>query len=267
MGSLSLLEHYPTANRMNSMGVALEYFVKDAFCDSIKITDLAKKEKIYSQYLSYIGNANNPPDFIVKSGDAVEVKKIENRNSGLALNSSHPKDKLHSDDPLITDACRDCESWSVKDIIYSIGVVQASKISLLFFVFGDCYAADRNVYKNARTKIIKGIQATDSLEFSPTRELGRLNRVDPLGITYLRIRGMWGIENPMKVFTYLNPVPGSQPAVIALMKAEKYASFPEADRKALEALAKDGVRIADVEIKNPNNPAQFMQAKLIQLSR
>ena len=43
------------------------------------------------------------------------------------------------------------------------------------------------------------------VEFSETNELGRVNKVDPLGITYLRIRGMWGIENPIKVFNYVAP--------------------------------------------------------------
>lgn len=39
-----------------------------------------------------------------------------------------------------------------------------------------------------------------NISLTDTRELGKLNKVDPLGITYLRIRGMWGIENPFQVF-------------------------------------------------------------------
>ena len=203
VNDFSLPAHYNSSNRMNSMGIALEYFVKDAFCSSIGLRDIAGKDGAYSEYLSYIGNANNPPDFMIENGDAVEVKKIQSFNSGLALNSSYPKNKLYSDSTLITDACRKCEDWSERDIIYAVGVVREKMLKLLWFVYGDCYAADRKIYETTRDKVIKGIQGIGSLEFSRTRELGRVNRVDPLGITYLRIRGMWGIENPIRVFDYL----------------------------------------------------------------
>ena len=40
-----------------------------------------------------------------------------------------------------------------------------------------------------KQKIIAGVTQTTGIEFSPTKELGRVN-IDPLGITSLRIRGM-----------------------------------------------------------------------------
>lgn len=258
--NFSLPAHYGSANRMNSMGVALEHFIKDAFCSSLGIRNVAAKEREYSHYLSYIGNANNPPDFMIRGGDAVEVKKIGSSNSGLALNSSYPKNKLHRDNPLITDACRRCEEWEVRDIIYAVGVVGRSSIKSLWFVYGDCYAADRSVYEGTRSRIISGINSIEGIEFSQTRELGRVNRVDPLGITYLRIRGMWGIENPMKVFDYLE-TGRRTPAIVALMRREKYLSFPEEDRTALE---RQNV-VSDVRIKDPDNPAAYLDAKIINL--
>lgn len=256
----SLPAHYGGANRMNSMGIALEYFVKDAFCDSLKIKNFPDKEKEYSKHLSYIGNANNPPDFIIRSGDAVEVKKVQNANSGLALNSSYPKNKLYSNNPLIAKACRQCEDWDVKDIIYTIGVIKGKSLDSLWFVYGDCYAADKEVYEKVRNKIISGVQTIDSIEFSGTRELGRVNRVDPLGITYLRVRGMWGIENPAKVFNYLNLKTQHKPSILALMREEKFNSFPDEDKKLLK-----GAIIKDVQIKNPDNPAEFIKAKIIEI--
>lgn len=36
-----------------------------------------------------------------------------------------------------------------------------------------------------------------------SKELGHINKVDPLGVTYMRVRGMWGIDNPWKVFSYI----------------------------------------------------------------
>ena len=56
---------------------------------------------------------------------------------------------------------------------------------------------------------------------SKTVELGRINRVDPLGITNLRIRGMWMIANPLRVFEYVYKYNSRQNfALIALMKKE-----------------------------------------------
>ncbi len=45
-----------------------------------------------------------------------------------------------------------------------------------------------------QNKLVIGINELKDIEFSKTRELGRVNKVDPIGITYLRIRGKWGIS-------------------------------------------------------------------------
>ena len=71
-------------NRMNNMGESLENFVIDALCDSFH-DDMDKKLAKKSHYFSYLGNQNNPPDLIIKNGDAIEVKKIETNEGSLAL--------------------------------------------------------------------------------------------------------------------------------------------------------------------------------------
>jgi len=253
-----------SSNRITSVGASLETFVKDAFCGSLAIADLTSKEEVHRRHLSYIGNANNPPDFIISAGDAVEVKKIERATASLSLNSSYPKDKLYSDDPLITPACRTCEQgWIQKDFVYAVGAVQGGDLTSLFFVYGDCYAADRQVYLGTRQKIIDGLEDALGVDPPETNEIGRVNKVDPLGITYLRIRGMWGIENPRKVFEALNLAHAEgKPLVAALMLRTKFESLPETDRDTLHAT---GARVEDVKIKNPNNPAQLLDAKLIVL--
>src|SRR5690606_27543800 len=152
----------------------------------------------YQKIFSYLGNSNNPPDFIIRHGAAVEVKKIEGKNpNGIALNSSYPKDYLHHDDIRIKKECRDCEDefggWKRKDMIYAIGNVKNDKIHSLWFVYGNCYSADRSTYERIAEKIKDGVSSIPGVDFGETKELGRVNRVDPLGITYLRIRGMWGI--------------------------------------------------------------------------
>src|SRR3989344_2140784 len=166
--NFKLKELYSGQNRVNNVGIALEYFIKDIFCSSLDVTGLANKDKKHSQYLSYSGNQNNPPDFIVKNGDAVEVKKIEVLIGSVPLNSSYPKSKLHSDDTRILQSCRDCDggNWSKKDIIYVIGSVIESKIKTLWFVYGDCYSADREVYEKTLKSISTKVHEIDHLEFT-----------------------------------------------------------------------------------------------------
>lgn len=260
----NLVSHYRVVNRANSMGAALEFYIKDLFCNSLDENDLEKKIEIYSKYFSYTGNQNNPPDIIIKQGDAIEVKKIESLHSGIALNSSYPKDKLYADSPMITTACRDCEDWREKDLIYTIGVSKDNNLKALWFVYGDCYSANKEVYEGKKTIISEGINELQNIEFSETKELGRVNRVDPLGITYLRIRGMWGIENPIKVFDYVVPSERTSDFFVnVILLKEKYLSFPEKDRRNIETLIGNNFSIKDIKIKSPNNPAKLLEAKLL----
>ena len=264
---IDLVSFYKGSNRANSMGDALETYVKDVFCDSVN-KDNQEKDKLYSQNFSYLGNQNNPPDIIVKNGDAIEVKKIESLSSAIALNSSYPKNKLHADDSRITDNCRNCEAntWEKKDIIYSVGVTPkgTNKLKALWFVYGDCYAANREVYKRIADKISTGISEIPDVELAETNELAGVKKVDPLGITNLRVRGMWHIQNPIKVFQDVASVNGEHEFTVnTLLLEEKYFSFPEEARNKLENLQNGNFKIQDIEIKSPNNPAQLLKAKLI----
>ena len=261
---VELKEYSISHNRANSVGEALEEYVKDIFSGTLFETDKNKRMEIISEVFSYLGNTNNPPDSILRDGDAIEVKKIENKSSSLALNSSYPKAKLYSNSSMITDACRNCEEWEEKDIIYAIGTCEKNKLTSLIFVYGEDYAAENKIYENVKNKIKLGIETINGLEFSETNEIGRVNRVDPLGITYFRIRGMWGIENPIKVFDYIYERDNTkQFNFIALINEDKYNSF--LNREELENLEKENkyLEIKNVKIKNPNNPAQLRSAKLI----
>ena len=261
---LELKEYSISHNRANSMGEALEEYIKDVFSGTLFEKDENKRMEIISEVFSYLGNTNNPPDSILRGGDAIEVKKIENKSSSLALNSSYPKAKLYSNSSMITDACRSCEKWEEKDIIYTIGTCEKNKLTSLIFVYGEDYAAENKIYENVKNKIKLGIETINGLEFSETTEIGRVNRVDPLGITYFRIRGMWGIENPVKVFDYIYKRDDSkQFNFMALINEDKYLSF--SNTKELEDLEKENknLEIKVVRIKNPNNPAQLKKAKLI----
>lgn len=264
----NLVSHYRSVNRINGMGDALEFYVKDLFCNSLAETDLGNKNEIYSKYFSYVGNQNNPPDLMIKKGDAIEIKKVEGLTATLALNSSYPKDKLYSDSPMITAECRSCEEWTEKDLIYVVGTVSQSTLKNLWFVYGDCYAANKEIYERIRNKISSGVNEISDLEFSTTNELGRVNKVDPLGITDLRIRGMWGIKNPTKVFDYV-VVPSTATNFLfnAVILKSKYLLFPKKDVEYIESLVSENFLIKDIKIKSPNNPANLLDAKLLSFKK
>ena len=75
---------------------------------------------------------------------------------------------------------------------------------------------------------------------------------------------MWHIENPAKIFNYIYQYDETKSfQLICLMKNEKYHSFPLVDREILENLNNSNLTISDVRIKNPNNPVNLFDAKLI----
>lgn len=88
-------------NRANNMGEALEEYIKDIFASTVNETDENTRNQKLSEVFSYLGNQNNPPDSMLRGGDAIEVKKIESNDASLALNSSYPKAKLYCDSPMI----------------------------------------------------------------------------------------------------------------------------------------------------------------------
>ena len=254
-------------NRANNMGAGLEEFIKDIFAGTINQTNVQNRLTTFSQTYSYSGNKNNPPDLILKNSDAIEIKKLESHNTAIALNSSYPKSKLFSDSSMITTACRTCEpNWTVKDMLYVIGNVPKNTNSLksLWFVYGDCFCADKEVYERIKNTISTGITTIPNVEFTQTNELGKVKKVDPLGITDLRIRGMWHIENPTKIFNYLYSYDETKSfQFVCLMKKEKYESMPLVDIQILENLNNPNVSVNNVRIKNPNNPVQLMDGKML----
>ena len=261
---INLIRTGDSRNRANNMGGALEEYIKDLFADTVEENDPITRNAILSTTFSYLGNQNNPPDSMLFSGDAIEVKKIENRDSALALNSSYPKAKLYANSPMISRACRECESWTEKDIIYAVGVVDGNRLTSLAFVYGEDYCASKETYENIKSKIKTGVGSISNVEFAETKELGRVNRVDPLGITYLRIRGMWGIENPFKVFDYIYKRDFSNAFnFMCLINDDKFNSFENTTDIYDVANKNRNLSISDVRIKDPNNPARLKEAKLI----
>lgn len=259
---VAIRNHYTGRNRANNVGEALEMFVKDAFANTIQEQDEQVKNTRFSQVFSWLGNQNHPPDIMIREGDAIEVKKTQSANSDLALNSSYPKSNIQSISNMITQECRTCESWTEKDLIYCVGHTTDDSIKSLWMVYGNIYAAKHETYQVIKQKITDGINEIPNVELAETNELGRVNRVDPLGITNLRIRGMWQIQNPRRVFNYLHAT-GDTFELVAVIPTTKYNSFPTDSKNRIENLGNPNLSISDVQVKDPNNPANLMDGKLI----
>ena len=250
-------------NRINIRGDALELYVKNLFADTFDDSECDRLDK-WSEIFSYTGNSANPPDLMLKGGDAVEVKKIETPDAAIALNSSYPKHTLKSSSPLISRACREAEDWTEKDIIYAVGVVSGNNLKHLCMIYGQDYCASDECYNRIRQKIKDGIETIPEVRFSQTRELGRVNCVDPLGITYLRIRGMWHIENPWRVFNYIyNRNPQAEFNFMCVINSDKWNQLD--NRAELVKLQEkySALKVDDVKIKSPDNPCKLRGAKLI----
>lgn len=255
--------HAIANNRANAEGDALEDYIKDIFAGTLKVTDAQTRDIRLSECFSYLGNTNNPPDIIIKSSDAIEVKKITKITSCLALNSSYPKAKLYADSHMINKACRECEEWDVKDMLYVVGVVKTGKLKNLMFVYGDDYCANKETYERVYNAVKKGVKNISGVTLGVTKELGRINHIDPMGITYMRMRGMWHIENPFKVFSQYFTNKDADFNFVAIINEDKYNTF--ANKGELEELVKkvDGLKITDTKIKDPNNLAKLKNAKVI----
>jgi len=252
-------------NRANNMGAGLENLVMDAFADSMGETDENIRNQKYSDVFSYKGSKNRPPDFMLHEGAAVEVKKIESINADLQLNSSHPKSKLLSSSQLINRTCRECEPWTEKDFIYTIGHINGSpkRLSSLWFVYGDIYAADESIYTSLKENISEGIRNISGITFSQTNEIGKVKDVDPLKITQLRVRGMWLFQPPYKVFSYVHEYNDeSRFQCVAIIPTEKFNTFSANSIERIQN-SPDLFTIKDIRVKNPNNIVRLVDCKLI----
>ena len=252
-------------NRINNIGDALEGYVKDAIAGLLgrESIENSVRDRVYSDAFSWLGNGSNPPDCIIKNGDAIEIKKVESLKSDIALNSSHPRNKLYIDDTRVASGAKTAEKWKVKDIVYAIGTPDSSaELKRLWLIYGDCYSASRQVYEKLFTIIEKGVNSIPDTNFQKTNELGKVKKVDPLGITTMRIRGMWHIANPSKIYGHLMD-PTKTKQFYLLMRENKYQSFSQEERFEIENIKKIGYSNEVIEIRDPDNPARLIKARII----
>ncbi|WP_324171613.1 NgoPII family restriction endonuclease [Sulfurimonas sp.] len=241
-------------NRANNMGEGLEAYIKKAFANNFQETNIRRQKSNLRQTFSYIGATNSPPDIILTNSDAIEIKKTETVGT-LQFNSSQPKPKLYSTNPRISDRCKNSDNgnWTEKDIIYTMGHIpkDTKQLKSLWFVYGTCYAANENIYQAIETRIKQSLDQIDDLSIN----------IDSLDITYLRIRGMWVIKHPSKVFDDLYEQTNEVFNLIAIIPIDKYNSFPIEDRTAIESI--ETIVTTDEIISDPNNAADTMNIKLL----
>ena len=243
-------------------GKDLEEYVKDMFANTFDKTGEDRNKELLNIF-SYTGNNKNPPDLMLKGGDAIEVKKTGKLTKELQLNSSHPKVKLNKNDPMITKKCQKAESgdWE-KNVLYIIGFIQNNIIKHFSIVYGIDYCAAIEYYTNIVNEIRESLKKkSNNIQ---TNEIARLNNIDPLEITSLRVRAMWVIDNPLKVFSEIYKIPEKcNFSLMCIIDNEIWEKLKNAANISILAKNHKTLKIADRNIKDPNNPDTKRAIKLI----
>ncbi len=234
-------------NRANSMGEALEEYIKDLFAGVSENTSDEMRDELIQGTFSYTGNQSNPPDAMLwggNKGDAIEVKKIESPTSALALNSSYPKHKLYATSSMISTVCRECEDWTERDIIYAVGIVgkTTEKLESLAFVYGEDYCASKDYYFQTIS--------------------------DPMNVASTDIsKAIWTIKNPFEVFSDIYHIDEKNKFnFMAIINDSKFEKLNNSDNLNTLSNKNKNLKITDIKIRNPNNPKIKNNAKLITFS-
>ena len=111
------------------------------------------------------------------------------------------------------------------------------------------------------------MESIPNIVFVESKELGHINKVDPLGVTYMRVRGMWGIDNPWKVFSYIYERDmEKQFNFMSIINEEKWNSFDNTDVLIDLSRERSNLKISDVKIKNPDDVNETKNVKLVEFS-
>jgi hypothetical protein len=254
----SVLDQANSTNRINRQGEPLEMFIRRALVGNFVTSSEIELAKQSQDIFSYASHDSSPPDLMIRGGDAIEIKKFESFSNTIQLNSSYPKSVLHSDYPLLSAECRQCETWQQKDLIYILAVVKAKKIQEIWFVDGATYAASRDVYESVFDRIKASVHTTEGLNIKNS-ELGRVTQIDPLNRTQLRIRGMWLIEHPRVAFAQLfKSVKSTGVQLYGVLRHEKYRQLIAQEPRLETSLKQAGCVIATSHVLDPNNRARVL---------
>ena len=241
---------------LGAQGKPFEIFAKNMFAGCLGALS-SHVDTAWERTFSWRGSANHPPDFMIRGGDAVEVK-IHGGISQIQLNSSPPKRTLKVSDPRIQEGCRTCEDWIEKDFLYFIGKANEEFVEALWLIDGRCIADNANTYDMIFDKLALTVS---DLGGEPGNEIGRLNNVDALKATSLRVRAMWLLEHPARVFqSVLHPPEEGTFVLNVLVSADKWGSYTEAEIDAVTALSSHGLKIQRIQIPDSGSLGQQQEA-------
>lgn len=254
-----ITEYTKGGNRAQNMGEALEEYIFDAFSNSFEIENSEERTTEHQKVFSFLGSKNKIPDAILKNGEALEVKKAT-AESSIQLNSSYPKHTLKSTDTRIKASALTCEDelWSEKEMLYCFGYIPSGgkHLKSIWFVYGRVLCDLQEVYE----EIINNIKSNLDDDYDGN-ELGGATGVDSLKITTLRVRGMWVIKHPQKVFSNLVKDWGDNNfEVKALIPKNIYDNFPQSSK---DRLSKSFINIEEVEVTDPTNRAKTLDCVFI----
>ena len=211
-------------------------------------------------YFSYIGNDAQPPDLIIRDGDALEIK-IKEGFGQLQTNSSWPRDRLLQSDPKLNESCRKCEkNWLEKELFYVIGNRKKADPILknIIFVHARCMFDCTEKYID----LYKSIQdAVNSLNFPFTAsdEIARLNEIDILGRAGLRVRGMFIMDHPMKIF---EEIFNKEIRITALMTKKHFQTLVNEENK--DIFYNSPIKVRGVQIPSPSDTLEEIECVLLE---
>ena len=243
-------------------GEGLELWVKHFLAGTIGHADDSVVEEIWSKKFSFHGGTNNPPDVMIKKSIAVEVKKTENASGTIQLNSSWPIRSLLREDSHITQECREAEDWVEKPFLFITGRINPTTKSsgALWIVDGRCLSDHETVYET----LMAGARASMlTLGSEKTREIGKFNSVDSLQRTALRVRPMFALNHPAKIFEDIFQNQGTHQFILnVLIPRNSFTQFPEDQQ--LELTNKNrNIQVRNLEIPDPTHKSQKIDATLI----
>lgn len=244
----------------NAAGDSLEFFVKDMFCTGASAYQHeVDKDKVYDKYLSWKGNSSNFPDFIIKEGVGVEPKKMNGKGAGnLPLNSSFPKAYIYPDTQNLPLKGLIVESeWQKKEIVYVVGNLNQKddKLIRLWLAYGNTFIANESIYLDLKESIKEAVVNLPNAIFVDTKEFGRIKKVDPLGNSNLRLRGMWELSHPEVVFqSYLkmNEIPENATKINLIITEDEYNNLSDKPDLSIY-IDENRLKVQKILIPNPNN--------------
>ena len=109
----------------------------------------------------------------------------------------------------------------------------------------------------------KGIEEIEGPVFAKTKELGRVNQIDLLKRTNLRLRGMYLMDNPWNAFNIQAIEQDKEIVMYALIPTTKYNSFDNTQMFEDFCDTIGTMFIRDVEVPDPTYANQTIECKMI----